>query len=618
MLNQDNEKIIQKINKKTINNSKFTNKEKALEWFRCKQNPFYFIYNYVYIPEHATGGSFKLTSSNLHLKMKRVVKSIYNHHKAVLMASRQLGKSSIAACLIAWALVFYPGIQSIILNMRKNAGQNNLKTIKFIIQKLPSWMVTNNPFKSKSDILTYITLFNNSRADVFYPSTTHSADTLARSLTSPILYIDEAAFIRDMRVIFGSAQQTLSKARLQAEKSGYPHFLFVTSTPNGTSGLGEWFFNRWNNSVDSDFIFENDVWRKNVNVNKIVTDPSRNSFIGIKFHWSEDSTKNEKWYQQQCQELSDQRLINQELDLLFVGSTNCIFSDDLLSSFNAQKSIETITTSNNASFQIFENDLDPSDYYILGADTAESLNGAYCTIEIFGFRNFNQVAELEHRYGSYTAFGQDIDQVFRLLRDAIGSDNIILAVENNTIGHATIEHLLYHVDDIDYRSYLFKEDLKHNKDDKYGVSTTGMTKPLMVGCLTQFINENTDCIKSQKLIDQFGNIEKTNSGTVKSTGYSDLFMASCFCALVRQKKALDIMPIITQGSPQEYQKKEINVFTEILGLGNKQNLIKNNKQKMKIDSFISADDSDDENDISEAFSSMFEDEQGEFLPFFNS
>lgn len=45
--------------------------------------------------------------------------------------------------------------------------------------------------------------------------------TLARSLTSPILYIDEGAFIKDMVEIYGSAQQTLSKARIQAEKRGW-------------------------------------------------------------------------------------------------------------------------------------------------------------------------------------------------------------------------------------------------------------------------------------------------------------------------------------------------------------------------------------------------------------
>lgn len=388
---------------------------------------------------------------------------------------------------------------------------------------------------------------------------------------------------------------------------------------NGTSGLGQWFFDRWNKTVDSDLIFNDDRWKTDVNICDTVMDPSKNSFIGIKYHWSEDPTKNERWYQQQCQELSDQRLINQELDLLFVGSTNCIFSDDMLASFNPQTKVETVNTRHNAQLVVFEDQLDPTDYYIVGVDTAESLNGAFCTIEVFGFREFNQVAELEHRYGSYTAFGQDIDHVFRVLRDMIGNDNIILAVENNTIGHAPIEHLLYHVDDIDYRTYLYKDDLKHNKDDKYGVSTTGMTKPLMVGCLTQFINENPDCIKSQRLIDQFGNIERTNSGTIRANGYSDLFMASCFCALVRQKKALEIMPIISVGGSQKFQDKQFNAFKDIISMGSKDNILRDTKQKMTIDSLLSTDDSYDEDTIIDSFNdSSFGGSQEEFLPFFNA
>lgn len=178
-------------------------KQKAIEWINCKNNPFYFIYNYVYIPEHATGGSVKLTSENLNPKMKRVVRSIYRYHKSILMASRQLGKSSIAACLIAWAMVFYPGVQVSILNMKRKAGLQNLTTVKFIIKHLPVWMITKKPFKSKSDIITYLDLFNDSHLDVFYPSTIHDSSTVARSLTVPILYIDEAAFIRQMLSIYG-------------------------------------------------------------------------------------------------------------------------------------------------------------------------------------------------------------------------------------------------------------------------------------------------------------------------------------------------------------------------------------------------------------------------------
>lgn len=199
MLNNENELLIKKINSK----KDYSSKEKTIELLKCKSNPFYFIYNYVYIPEHATGAPFKITNENLHPKMKRVIKSLYHYNKAILMASRQLGKSSIAACLIAWACIFYPGIQSVILNMKKKAGLQNLATIKFIIKNCPAWMVTNQPFKSKSDIVTYITLFNDSHVDVLFPSTIHDSSTVARSLTVPILYIDEGAFIKDMLKIYG-------------------------------------------------------------------------------------------------------------------------------------------------------------------------------------------------------------------------------------------------------------------------------------------------------------------------------------------------------------------------------------------------------------------------------
>ena len=39
-------------------------------------------------------------------------------------------------------------------------------------------------------------LFNESTVSVCYPSTIKSPDQLARSLTIPCLYVDEAAFIR--------------------------------------------------------------------------------------------------------------------------------------------------------------------------------------------------------------------------------------------------------------------------------------------------------------------------------------------------------------------------------------------------------------------------------------
>lgn len=79
--------------------------------------------------------------------------------------------STIAGCLIVWASVFYPKNSSIILNMKQNAALNNLRIIRFIIENLPVWMVGNKPLKQKSEIKTYLHLFNDSHIQVFYPST---------------------------------------------------------------------------------------------------------------------------------------------------------------------------------------------------------------------------------------------------------------------------------------------------------------------------------------------------------------------------------------------------------------------------------------------------------------
>lgn len=225
--------------------------------------------------------------------------------------------STIAAIMLDWAMVFFPRIECVILNMKKDAALKNLERIKFIHNELPNWMKI--PSTSKSDIKTYFTIKNGSKVQVYYPATTHDPSTMARSLTIPILYIDEAAFISHMNKIYSAAQPTLSKARDQAMKNGYPFFQLITSTPNGVYGDGEWFHKRYMNSIESDELFvtnENgfEEWNKDVNIPLKLQDISKNSFIRVSYHWSEDPYKSEEWYNEQVRELDDERKVNQELN----------------------------------------------------------------------------------------------------------------------------------------------------------------------------------------------------------------------------------------------------------------------------------------------------------------
>jgi len=571
---------------------------RAQEWIKCKNNIFYYIYNYAYLVE-STGEPLKITPDNLHPKMKMIIRVLLTFERGVLMASRQLGKSSVAALIISWAAVFYPNTKVIILNMKKKAAFENLDKIRDVINNLPNWMLPKKRFNSDSRIKTYLTLFNNSKVEVFYPSTIHNANTLARSLTAPILYIDEGAFIGSnnsgMTEIYGSAQSTLSKAREQAKRLGRPTFTLVTSTPNGTVGVGKWFYNRYTNAVDSNLFFDREtgIWIPKINKKEIMSSTDNNRYVKVKYHWSEDPTKTQEWYDDQCAEIADQRTINQELDLIFIGSSNCIFTDEILSDFKSINVASSILTPNLASLDIFTNQFDPNDYYLIGCDTAESLMGNYCVIEIYSFKDFHQVAELQFKYGSYTKFGQDIDFVFRWLLKKIDNNiqNIILCNENNSIGRAPIEYLFNNIKDIDYDLYMYKD----NGND-LGIKTTGMTKSLMVGCFMQALNENPNIIKSQTLIDQLSGIEKTNSGTFKSNGYDDLFMASCFCALTRSKKYMEIGPLLNSDSKKDMQT-HYNSITSLINTFDPKNNLDNNTNVYGYDNYEQDQDQDQGNQL---------------------
>jgi hypothetical protein len=85
------------------------------------------------------------------------------------------------------------------------------------------------------------------------------------------------------------------------------------------------------------------------------------------------------------------------------------------------------------------------------------------------------------------------------------------------------------------------------QNQKMGIYTNSITKATMVKALLDVIKENPELVKSKFLIDQLSSIERSNSSkTITSPGFTDLFMASCFCAYVKEKKWLDIAPLINK------------------------------------------------------------------------
>lgn len=526
---------------------KFTSQERAVEYWKCRSNIFYFIFNYGYLEE--IGGRIKYEPQLMHYKMKRVIKSIHHFHFALLMATRQLGKSSLAGLILEWSANFYAGNRCMILNMGKDASLENLAKIKFAHSNLPYWMQMK--LKYKGERKTFIEYEHNSVIKTFYPSSAIDPNTLGRSLTYPCLYIDEAAFIRHLNEAYAAAQPALIRAQEQAKKNNYPYYTLITSTPNGTAGIGEYFHGLWGNAVISDEIFKENEDILEENCNSIVNNENKNGYVRIKYHWSEDDTKDENWYIQQKRKLNfDTRKINQELDLLFVGGTSCIFEDEFLGKLVPKKPISRIDIGLN-SFLYFYKELDPLDFYLIGVDTASSMVGDYCAIEIFSFFNFEQVGEYFGRVGSLTKFKDMIKKVTHNIHDHVG-DRIILCIENN-YATSIIEQLqedeiccplIYTpIDAPNHPNMKFKGSPRPKKD---GINTNVQTKEFMISYFNNYIHENPELIHSSNLIDQLNIIERKANGSVSAqAGHNDdLFMAACFCAFVRKQTTLEILPLI--------------------------------------------------------------------------
>ncbi|MEM4385274.1 MAG: terminase family protein [Candidatus Anstonellales archaeon] len=558
---------------------KLTNEQLA-EFVKCKRNILYFIYNYVYIPE--IGGILKYSKDIMNKKILQTIKSIINHHYAILMASRQLGKSTIAAILLEWALNFYPGNRAIILNMEKKYALENLERVKFIHESLPDFLKV--PLKYKGERKTYMEYLNGSKLEIFYPSTTAKPETVARSLTVPILYIDEAAYIRHISEIYTSAQQTLSRAIEQAKKNNMPYFIFITSTPNGTYGDGEWFYKMWSNAIDSEEIFSEDNSLIIKDHDELVSRfPDKNGFIRIKYHWSEDQSKDHKWYENQKRLMNfDKRRINQELDLMFLGSDRCIFSDDVISELRPVKPIKRIKLIHDYYLKQFKK-LDPNDYYVIGIDSAKSVTGDMCALEIFNYSNFEQVAELSGRFGSITLYIEVIEKVIEWLMKEVGR-RFYLAIENNSFGNQIVEYF-----ENEYGDLIF------SPDEKYlGINTNSKTKKLMISLIYDKISNDPSIIKSSDLIFQLNVIERKPNGSIssKSGHYDDLFMASAFCAYCYEFTYEDVLPMMEKNYDKIKSKEEDNIVKAIAITPTKEEVRIDPKDVPDFDDYITDEDNE--------------------------
>ena len=192
------------------------NQEKLVEEFkRCKEDPIYFISNYIKVVHPIRG----LVPFKLYPFQERILGDLENHRFNILRKFRQAGCTTIASAYSLWMITFQKHKHVVILSKGDVESTEVLDRIKLMYDELPAYFKPGIAEDNKHTLKLKTGSVIKSR-----PSGKQSG----RSLAGSLLIIDEAAFIDSIDTIWAAVYPIISTGGRA----------FVLSTVNG---IGNWY-----------------------------------------------------------------------------------------------------------------------------------------------------------------------------------------------------------------------------------------------------------------------------------------------------------------------------------------------------------------------------------------
>lgn len=455
------------------------------EYIKCAHDPAYFMRKYCHI-QHPQKGKILF---NLYEFQSEVLHLLRDNPYQIILKSRQLGISTLAAGYSLWLMTFHENKNCLCIATKQETAKNMVTKVKFMYENLPSWLAVDFEEKNK---LT-LRLKNGSQIKA-----TSAASDAGRSEAVSYLIIDEAAFIDNIDHIWASAQQTL------ATGGGAT----VLSTPFGT---GNWFHQMW-----------------------VKAEARENQFIPIKLPWFVHPDRNQEWRDAQDTLLGDPRLAAQECDCDFSTSGDTVIHPDDI------KYIEENTIKEPIERRGLDKALwiwDYPDYtkqYLVIVDVARGDGKDSSTIQVIETQSNVQVAEYKGQIPP-----KELGYLARGV--AVEYNNGILVVENNSYGWMTIQTIL----EIGYDKLYYSSKNSEFADsyfDPYadnsnmipGFITSSKTRPIIISKFKEVINEKSLIIQSKRTLGEIKTFIWKSGRPEAQQGYNDdLIIPLCIGAHLR-------------------------------------------------------------------------------------
>lgn len=494
---------------------------------RCILDPTYFCKKYCYIINQDEGKIL----FDLYEFQEDVLIEFQINNELLILKSRQLGISTLAAAFSLWFILFNPAKYVLFVSKRQKDATGLIDKVKIMHKYLPSWL--KNFAKPVSNNQMSIAFNNNSKI-----SAESTTEDTGRSTSNALVILDEFAFAPKAESLFGSLYQT-------TVSSGGK--MIVISTPNG---IGNKFHKLW-----------------------VEAESGLNGFKPIKLRWDVHPKHDQKWRDDQTKKLGV-RMAAQECDANFTTSGNNIISPVLLKQLSETTIYDPILKKGPKKALWIWNSPLPGHEYIVCADVARGNGKDYSACHVLDKESCEQVAEFKEQI-STREFGQFLVDLAQEYNDAL------LVCENASIGWDVIQTII----ELEYPNLYYTNRgmfgdpnafLRRNLDISDvgivpGFTTSGKTRPLIVGKLELYFEEGALIIHSQRLIDELHVFIWHGDKAEAMSGYNDdlvlslaigLFVRDSYNKLNRQgleltKAAIENISASMIKSTKEYEKSEV-------------------------------------------------------------
>lgn len=426
------------------------------ELARCAGDITYFAEKY-YTIIHPVRGEEVI---KLYPFQREMLENMRINRQNLIMAARQLGKTTCASIYLLWFAIFNPSKTIAILANKQSTAVSIVDDIKKGWEMLPAWM---KPGVKKYDQLE-IKFENESR--IFARAT--SPDAIRGEAVS-LLFCDEFAFVPEniAEEFWVSNYPTLSTGGN----------IVVVSTPNGTAGK---FYELWKSATST----KNTSWKT------------------MKIPWFAHPERDEKWKETQIQAIGKVKF-NQEYQCSFTGSSYTLIDGDILETF---KAVDPPIFPEEG-FYIWKKP-QPNRLYLIGCDVAKGANTDFHVANVFDVTDwhtkgiYEQVAMFRRNDISVFEFKDKIIEIGKKYNNAPA------IVENNNLGSVVV-HNMYFEDGYDNTWYDYDK-------GEYGVNSNVKTKPLALTYFKEDVENKKMIINSGDMITELSYYEEVKTGVFQA------------------------------------------------------------------------------------------------------